>query len=716
MSNIVLENLCFRLEIGADGIVKSLIHKVDGAQCLCQNQKIPFLTATQDRLYNNELKLAYPTQETTFPATAVRKEGDDLIVSFSLVPYEAVIEVNVQPQYIGFALKKFLVKQDGYKGLTMDTPPVASLRLLQLPVAKRTSFGNWLNVCFDEQVAINVLGTSPQGLVGNGSLPGGHLMYAELQREIGMEGFGAALIVTQTEKLLDAIDAVERDHGLPLGAKRRRDPLLNASVYWVGKADIHTIDDHIAYAKQGGFRLMLLHYGVFVKERNSWSLIGNYDFNDSYPNGISDVKAVVDKIKAAGIIPGLHFLHTHIGLESRYCVPVADRRLRLKRRFTLAKPLTESDTTVYVDQDPSGVPMTDGCRLLRFGGEIIEYTGYTKIRPYSFTGCTRSKNQCIQAHETGTAGGVLDVSEYCATSVYLDQDTDLQDEIADKLASIYNTGFRFAYLDGSEGTNPPFGFHIPNAQYRVYQKFREPPLFCEGAAKSHFSWHMLSGGNAFDIFKTEEFKEKLVDHPFSQAPRTAQDFTRVNFGWWQYYPDTEPDIYEFGTSRAAAWDCPATIKGYPERFAGNARTADNLEVMRRWEDVRQKNRLTPEQKKMLRDPATEHTLLINEAGAYELVPYFKINSPEQITAFQFSRNNEGWAVYWHRTGEGKLWLPIPPESVRCYNSLTEQPLQLTAENAGTVLPASGRRYIQTSLSADALKAAFQSAKLLQEEP
>jgi len=712
MENIVLENACFRLEIAENAIVKSLIHKESGQECLQAGVDAPLLSATQERLYNNELKLAYPTQQTTFPATAIRMEGDALIVSFALVPYEAVVAVNIQPAYIGFALKEFRVKEDGYKGLTMDTPPVASLRLLQLPLALREKLGNWLNVYFDDRVAVNVLGTSPQAFVGNTSLQDGLLMYADLQREIGMEGFGAALIVTEPDKLLDAIDAVERDYNLPLGAKSRKDPLLNASVYWVGKADIHTIDTHIAYAKQGGFRLMLMHYGVFVQERNSWSLIGNYDFNESYPNGIEDVRAVVEKVKAAGLIPGLHFLHTHIGLESRYCVPVADHRLRLKQRYTLSRPLSETDTTVWVEENPSLAPMADGCRLLRFGGEIIQYTGVTTARPYCFTGCTRSKNQHKAAHERGLSGGVLDVSEFCATSVYLDQDTDLQDEIAQKLAKLYNTGFQFVYMDGSEGTNPPFGYHIPNAQYRVFQKFATPPLFCEGAAKAHFSWHMLSGGNAFDIFKTEEFKEKLVEHPFSQVPRTARDFTRVNFGWWQYYPDTEPDIYEFGTSRAAAWDCPVTVKGYPERFGGNARTADNLEVMRRWEDVRRRNWLTPAQKEMLRDPSVEHTLLINEAGEYELVPYYPIETDPQIRAFRFTRKGENWVVYWHRTGEGKLRLPLRQTEVECFEALNAPSIAIDALDGGCVVPVSGRRYIKGE---QPLEEAFRKAELLAEE-
>jgi hypothetical protein len=41
---------------------------------------------------------------------------------------------------------------------------------------------------------------------------------------------------------------------------------------------------------------------------------------------------------------------------------------------------------------------------------------------------------------------VLDISEFGATSIYLDQNTSLQGEIADKLADAYNAGFGFVYV------------------------------------------------------------------------------------------------------------------------------------------------------------------------------------------------------------------------------------------------------------------------------
>jgi hypothetical protein len=40
------------------------------------------------------------------------------------------------------------------------------------------------------------------------------------------------------------------------------------------------------------------------------------------------------------------------------------------------------------------------------------------------------------------------------------------------------------------------------------------------------------------------------------------------------------DMFEYGTSRAAAWDCPVTVMEKTEAFKTHPRTDDILEVMR----------------------------------------------------------------------------------------------------------------------------------------
>lgn len=717
VQDIIIENEQLRLVVGADCVPRSLICKPAGEECLVADEGIALFSVTQERPFNNEVKLSHPNKRTTFQANRVRREGDRLIVGFEIIPYEAIITVCETPRYISFSLAGFIVRPSDYGSLKMSPPPVAELRLLQLPVRHRSSFGEWLNVSWDDRVAVNVLATSPHARIDSEKRKSCRILTADAVRDIQLTGTGAALIVSQTNDLLDAIAQLEEDFDLPRGVQSRRSDKINTSAYWSSDINPQNVDEHIRYARMGGFRNLLIYYSAIFKERGAYGLNGNYDYRAEYPGGRADLINVLDKIKAAGITPGLHFLHSHIGLYSRYVTPQADHRLNLTRRFTLARALAATDTDVYVEQNPQDSVMADECRVLKFGGELIAYEAYTTEPPYRFTGCSRGAYATtVQDHPAGLGGGLLDISEFGATSVYIDQNSSLQDEIAQKIADVYNAGFCFVYFDGSEGTNAPFEFHVPNAQYRVYKKLEPVPLYTEGAAKAHFSWHFLSGGNAFDIFDPEVFKEKIREFPAEEAPRMRQDFTRLNFGWWGFWaPGTQPDQFEYGTSRAAAWDCPVTLMEKIEAFKTHPRTADILEVIRRWEDVRAKKWLTAEQKLALQNLEQEHILLINEENDYELVPYDPIPAAAggsgEISAYCFTRKGENWVVFWHRTGQSSLELPLDAQHVALHKAIGGEPLPFATGASSVTLPVGGRCYLRSDLSRDQLIEAFAKAQL-----
>jgi len=280
------------------------------------------------------------------------------------------------------------------------------------------------------------------------------------------------------------------------------------------------------------------------------------------------------------------------------------------------------------------------------------------------------------------------------------------------------------YFDGSEGVNPPFWYNVSGAQWRVFSRLKPEPIFAEGAAKTHFSWHMLTGGNAFDIFSPEVLKKETKRHPFKEAPRMKDNFTRLNFGWLGYWvPDektvgTQPDMLEYVTSRAAAWDCPISIMSNLEKFAAHARTPDNLEVIRRWEEVREKHWLTDEQKQMLKNGEQEHILLINEQHKFELVPYDQImdvaNGSKEVRAFTFKRNSDLYVVYWHISGNKKLELPLNSKDFTLMESLGQE-IQFNSDKNGdsSILPVGNRRFIKTSkLTKDKLITAFKNAKII----
>lgn len=70
------------------------------------------------------------------------------------------------------------------------------------------------------------------------------------------------MIVSDPDNLLDHIAQVEEDFNLPKGVESRRSVFINASYYWTANVNPNNVDQHIKYAKMGGFRLMNIYYPV----------------------------------------------------------------------------------------------------------------------------------------------------------------------------------------------------------------------------------------------------------------------------------------------------------------------------------------------------------------------------------------------------------------------------------------------------------------------
>ena len=125
MADIILENAVMRLIVGENCITKSLILKETGEELLAAEEEIALFSVTQDRPFNNEVKLAHPNKRTTYQANRLRREGDRLVVGFHLAPYEAVVKVVEADGYAVFELVDFIsdtVNEKQYGGLVMDVP------------------------------------------------------------------------------------------------------------------------------------------------------------------------------------------------------------------------------------------------------------------------------------------------------------------------------------------------------------------------------------------------------------------------------------------------------------------------------------------------------------------------------------------------------------------------------------------------------------------
>ncbi len=358
-SDIVIENQDMRLVIGSNGEVKSLVCKPAGEECLVQNGRIPAFSITQYRPYDNELQLKYTANPKTFPADSVTFDGSHLTVSFKLINIMATIGVKMTPNYFAFTLEKidYRVPEFGDKRKT----PFDELVLLQLPVRKRENFGEWLNVVWDDNVAVNLLGADPYIRIDAQEHTDYQLLRATAVSEVKGIGTTAVLITSGTDHLMENIDRVEQDYHLPRGVKSRQSEAYNYSYYEVWDATPQNIDAHIAFAKEGGFHAIQVVWTSFA------SSAGHFDWRPEYPNGIKDLQTVVGKIKAAGMIAGAHFWYNKAMKTDPYVTPVPDCRLNLRRLFTLASPLNPADTVVEVEEDPAGCTMDNERRILKIG-------------------------------------------------------------------------------------------------------------------------------------------------------------------------------------------------------------------------------------------------------------------------------------------------------------------------------------------------------------
>ena len=93
----------------------------------------------------------------------------------------------------------------------------------------------------------------------------------------------------------------------------------------------------------------------------------------------------------------------------------------------------------------------------------------------------------------------------------------------------------------------------------------------------------------------------------------------------------------------------------------NRRMDDLLETIRRWEDVRARRWLTPEQKELLKNPAKEFHLLLDGKGGYELVEWRQLDVAggrwTPVRAFVHEKDGRRVVTYWHVADKARLVLP-----------------------------------------------------------
>lgn len=735
-AQVVLETRDLRLEIGADGVVRSLRAKRSGTEYVWTAEPAPvaavyrggdLTVASQVDYAENEPPVYRGGQ--VFPATAASLSGDRLNVQFAGAGCKATYRITAKPQYLAFEL------------LSLEGPAVDRIDLVRLRLRRLPHLGPWINVACDDQFGVCLCGGNLQTNAGLAAAEKYIDMLAVAERRVALEGTVAVLFGCDepSRRFLDRMEVVERDFHMPQGARNRRSPFQQYSYLWCSPTP-QDVEQYIRLAKRAGLRVILYSYTGFSRGA------GHFVWNERYPGGMADLKKVADAIRAAGLHVGLHIHYTKAVRTDPYVTPVPDERFHKLRRFTLAEAIDPHATRIPVRENPAGSIRDKDRRLLKIGRELVTYDDYTTQAPYRFLGCQRGHGSTQPAsHAPGQAVELLDVDDW-SIFVRFDQNTDIQDEVAQRIAEIVRqTGpYVMLYFDGAEDVHDPFWYHVARAQHRVYRLLQPEVPVCEGAMSSHYSWHMLTRGNAFDLPEAERIKAFCYHISCRMAPVRTAEFTRINFGWvFRFFPTMGPDVLEYVLSRGAAWDCPFSLRATLAEVAANPYAEDCLDVIRLWEETRIHNRLSSEQKEALKTlppsqyqfvktwPAIfspewvdrwkkqpfadqEHHLFLDERGQPELVAIAEVPgvADHRVKAWTFRRLGRPDTVYvlaWGARWEGRVpprpvrasaprahgqWrLPVPAGSLRAMRPFGKL-LETRRDGPWVSIPLAGRTYLE----------------------
>lgn len=702
-AEVVIGNGEFTLTIGDDARATSLVHEPSGEECLAEGVSVPLCIIRQYRPYDNENFLMFPAKPRDFESNRCRMENDTLIVEFADTYDIAKIKVDVTPDYIAMRLvgRDYRIEDYGVKRKT----ELDEFTMLNLPIRHRVHKGEWLNTVWDDSLAVALVATAPETFVDMASGRDEEspvTLSATAHTAVKLFDAGAALMVTHPDSLLDRIDALEADFDMPRGVKSRRHNDYNKSYYELRGVTPGNIDHNIELARQAGMRTMVVYYTDFAKA------CGHFEWRSEYPRGMADLQEITRKITDAGMIPGLHIHYSKIAVTDPYINNgIPDRRGNVVGRFTLKEPLNEYDSIIIVEERPEAVRMEDGRRLLHIDDELVMFDDVRLERPYAFTGCRRGMyNSSASSHDARSEARHLDVDDW-PLFIRVDQNTDIQREIAERLGEIYaDCGFRFVYFDGAEDVPMPYWYNVSRSQLEVYKAMNPAPLWAEGAQKSHYGWHILSRGNAFDIFPPERIRQAMKRYTLRCAEQVACDFTSVNFGWVNYKaPDAktigmQPDMFDYICSKALAWNCPISLVANVPEIERHPRTDDNLSAIRMWEDAKIFDHFDENTRLAMRDPDREWTIVerngdIKALEVRQITPD-SLNAIIPVRAFSHVVDHDTTSViYWNVSAESVLTLGVPDKNVRLEDFMTGRRLKIKRDKNGNIVLPVGKRRILT---------------------
>ncbi len=530
---------------------------------------------------------------------------------------------------------------------------ITSVRLARLPLTLTQHVSSTLTSCRNDEFAAAVIPlnieTNSYPTPGKPAVLTGHA-----DRAVRLEGAKIAVLGCPTDKLLDTIERIEIDHGLPHptlgGVWARRSPEQMKSYLFVDLSEA-TADAMIQYARAGGFGYIVIYDGIWNGTQ------GTYPVNRTYfPNGEAGLKAVSDKIHAAGLKFGMHNLDMVVSKDDPLVHPVPARGFMMypDRRRILAADVGPAERFIPTTASPAGLlAKGDKSRFhgrdLRIGDEIIVYDDLQTAPPFGFRGCTRgARGTVAAAHKPGaTIDNFSEFIDYYRPDVR----SELYDRVArSEAAALDKFQFDYIYPDGI-GEN--LGYWPEEPQWyacnllvsKLFRYTKREVMFGH-APVSNYSWHVFSRGNTVDFVNTgiiEYFDRVSV----AGAAGCRDELQPFEFGWFGYFTHslageaTGPREMEYAWCKALAYGAAMSLETGKATLDANGRTGEIFAAIKNWEELKLAGYFPERIKERLREPGREFTLEQASGGAWHVRPV--TYSPEHYVA-RLGGGDDVWMV------------------------------------------------------------------------
>jgi hypothetical protein len=586
------ENRRARLDIDTQGRILSLRDKASHRELLAHPQSV-----VSARLKDG--------QQVT--ARKASRNGNTLVFDFSHGRGAAVLEVETRKDFFTFKVQSLSVSN------------VESLTFFNLPVIPNKYNGGMANMLSDDEEGVCLRGYE---LPVEMSIEGGGLR-VWTTAEHGLTGWRAGLAAGPKQDMPAMLRAMAEEAHVPvskLGGPWSLGAEANRGSYLFADLTHAATDDWIELARRGGFSHIHVH--------GWWKSLGHYDVNTNlYPNGLADLRDSVARIHAAGLKAGIHTLTGCIEPDDPWVTPEASPDLIATDTYTLARPLSPTDTVLYVNEKPSPghdvvfTYMGNG-NAIRIGTEIVQYSEVMFKPPYGFARCARGAFQTHPAaHAAGERADYL-LQRYIA--FYPKPDSPLANDLADHIANVFNTcKLDQIYFDGSEGMMSRYG--IDFMRHAIFKRLQGEVLV-EASAHGQHNWWFHSRLGAWDhpVWAPKRFQDR---HIAESSRYRASDLLEPQMGWWAPRgPSPEArghflDEMEYFAAKNLGLDSAMAIQGVDVSHGSLPLGIENQITLLGWyEHLRLARYFDTQTVARVAVPGEEFRLRQNQEGAWQFTP------------------------------------------------------------------------------------------------